>query len=247
MLAGLRAAGVRHIKIDWMAGIPGQTIGMFQKDRDLILRMRADEIVVTPFHPGMNSPLGLLGKSQWPPQLFAMTAQDIARRSQMIRLAREASQTLQRASALAFSPSQERLSTLGLGYGALSRLYGHARYTRTDKVYGVAMDMPREMRGYAIRNLMERGFVSADRFQAVFCKTLDEAFGNEGASLAAAGLLIRSEAGWRVPEAKTVYCRIIGAMLYEGVFKKRFQEQFQAFPMNYRQVEQDLVRLYDVI
>jgi hypothetical protein len=246
-LRRLREVGISYVKADWMVGIREQSINVFQKDLEWIISMGFDDVVITPFNPGRHPPLRGLENPNWKPRLFSMKTRDIVRRAEMLKIVHKAI----RGKARPFSPWAEKVSTVGLGHGALSHIRGRLKYTflnseaRVPDAYGVFMNIKREMRAYVVRNIMDCGWVDAGRVQDIFGLSLAKVLGKEVTSLLETGLLVKEETGWRVSLKTQVYWRIVGACLYEAEFEDWFRKRMKAYPQDYTLLNNDLLKLYN--
>ena len=262
----LRWAGISYLKVDWMVGLPEQPMEVFMADLEEILRSGPDEVLVTPFHPGRYAPLWSLRNSDWHSGERLLESANILQRSEKVRVARQRTSIYHQLRGGAGArqevpPSRERMSTLGLGYGAMSHIYGRLKYTRFTELvagnsrsgreggfrgaYGIAMSLEREKRRYVIERLSDRGEVDGESFEKVFGASLSDAFGHELKRLSAFGYLVNTPTGWQVPVRTRLYQSIVASLLYERNFKSWFQKRRDLCPERYAGVERNLVEIYD--
>jgi len=129
---GLRRHGVRHVSVDLLAGLPGQTLVSFRKSLDFALALEPDSVSVYPFACIRTTPYRV--------EVGEVGGRDVARREEMLALA---SGVLARRYPRDPSPlervgdSQQRVdrdyrngSVLGLGYSSRSYAKGVLSYVK---------------------------------------------------------------------------------------------------------------------
>ena len=232
-VAAARAAGIRQVNLDLLAGLPGETVASFERSVRKALALAPDSMSVNRYL-AESSPLAAYG--------YVADADEHQRASEMLlaadRVIREARRPTfprepltsagfgtqyvwdERGDARAYFQADMigPASVLTLGHGVLGHLHGGGFYTSdtslerwTDLL--LAGDPP-PVRAYAAGMRFERAFYLVDRvcrgtfepaaFRRVFSLDAQRAFGPELALLERRGLLVREgEGAWHKPPSLT--------------------------------------------
>lgn len=230
-VANARAAGVRAVNLDLLAGLPGETLESFAASVRAALALAPDALSVNRYL-AEQSPLAAFG--------YAPSADDNALADEML-LAADAivhaerpptrparpldapaygAQYVWDATGRAPAYAQEDMlgpaSVLALGHGGMGHLHGGAFTTAAgrpaDYVAALAEGRAPDALAWSPPPRFEPAFYAADRacrgalderdFARVFGRTLAHAFGPEFEFLLARGLLARANGRWSKPAAR---------------------------------------------
>jgi oxygen-independent coproporphyrinogen III oxidase len=202
-----REAGIRHINVDLMAGLPGQNDASLARTVEAVLSLRPDMIHVHPFYP--TSLTGFMkegGRITW---------EQVQARERMIEMCRKRVQARGyfplHFDALGITPgaynkqlsdSIEHLSAfLGLGAGAVSHLTGNYRFANEIDVMAYGEKVARTGTGiavaskltlkdemvYYVTSCLRYGPVDDGEFTRLFGRSVQRVFPKEIRSLARLG------------------------------------------------------------
>lgn len=228
--SNLRAAGIPHVNIDLIAGLPGQSMDSFLQSLDAIIKLKPDTLHINFFNPQIYTTFYRTGRR--------LTLADIFNRQMMLR---EGSRRI--ASSLPSSLEREGFekenqqfyfnryfnsSTIGIGYGAISNASGFLNYGkptnfkdymdaleagRLPRTFGYRLNRDLEMRAYVIKNLEHTGSLSAEQFQAIFHAPLRKTFKDEIAFLEK-----EKKVGWKDGVLTFVSPARLDQLLYSKIF-----------------------------
>ncbi len=225
-----RKHGIRHINVDVMMGLPGQTVESSLRDAATVASWRPEEIFIGEFSP-VNTPFAARGGKV--DEAHRLAVREAWRKS--FRILRAAGYHHRGTECFAsldpkartwagFFPFLRNSSLLGLGLGAVSWAWGSARYQNTSSLeeYGRLVDAGRfpaaaggtvtlrqEMIHFILTGL-EAGLLSAAEFRRLFGVPPERRFGDELRGLLGAGFLTLRRGLYKVsetPEAAFAYTK----------------------------------------
>jgi len=231
----LRAAGIPHLSVDLLVGLPGQSLDVFHRDLEFALSLDPDSLSINPFACIESTPFIAAGGRY--------SAEDRANREHMIREGHQVilDQVFPGAeghSAVAMDASQvldleyRGGSILGLGYSARSTVRDRLFYeTRRDHDHYVSRLLQRRfpdvvgwpiqrsdnMRTFVVDHLETHKEISRAVFRQVYSDEIDAHFADEIALARRAGLL--EDDGDRLfvpphPDDHQVHSTICGKLFY---------------------------------
>ena len=216
-----RKHGIKHVNVDVMMGLPGQTIESSLRDAATVASWRPEEIFIGEFSP-VNTPFARRGGSVSESHRLAARAAwkksfGILRAAGYHHRGTECFASLNpRARTWAgFFPFLRNSSLLGLGLGAVSWAWGSARYQNTDSLEeyarlagagrfpvaaGGAVTLRQEMIHFILTGL-EAGILSRGEFRGLFGCPPERYFGAELRKLSDAGALRLERGLYKVADA----------------------------------------------
>lgn len=216
-----RKHGIKHINVDVMMGLPGQTVESSLRDVATVAAWRPEEIFIGEFSP-VNTPFARRGGSvseshrraahaAWKESFRILKAAGYHHRGTECF----ASLDPKARTWAGFFPFLRNSSLLGLGLGAVSWAWGSARYQNTDSLgeysrmvgagrfpvaAGGAVTRRQEMIHFILTGL-EAGILSRAEFRGLFGHPPERYFGAELRGLSAAGVLRLERGLYKVAEA----------------------------------------------
>lgn len=228
----IRAAGIKYVNIELIAGLPCDSCGYFFKSLDLAMKLKPDTIHIDSFYPGPATRYFQEGHRLDDKAVNSRT-----------RLVNEAIALMRKKCPGAFErhgdPKENmqfylckkmRAPVPGLGWGATAHAVGYLQYEKKGtvgactealsrgkfpEVSGAAMDQNTEMRAYAVTCVEGVGFVSKADFKNIFGRDFYAVFRKEISQLAKLGLLSEEPSDFRLNRTDTAR-RILCAKLFYG-------------------------------
>jgi oxygen-independent coproporphyrinogen-3 oxidase len=245
--------GIKKIKFEWIVGIPGQTLNDIKKEFYFLRKMDPSEIVIVPHRKAFYNFIDNFRYKNIQPKLDVnVNFKEQVYYNLLLKTAKKLLENYPQKQSISF----ENFSVLGIGYGALSHIFGILQYTILDvylnqnnkkninNIYGTYMNFYRELRRYAILNFFESGNLEKEKIVNIFGQNALDIISNILKPFEEKGLISETNNNWSISKKSMLNNIIFSAMLYEKSIKDKFNKIKSKRKKYYKNLEKDLLKLY---
>ncbi|HNT98493.1 MAG TPA: coproporphyrinogen-III oxidase family protein [Elusimicrobiales bacterium] len=214
LVRAARAAGIKNVQLDLIAGLPFQSEAVFMSDVEKAARLDPERIYLFPFQSKSRVRLKA-PQASWLWDAYRRAVESLAGRGYELScgrwLYRKGGGDWPYSYDQGERMSRDFYSVLGLGAGAISYARHGARYQnetepaayaralragRLPVARGRVLGETEEMINFVLLNLLQRGTLEEKEFRSVFGRYARRVFGAELAALSAEGALTPTAEGW---------------------------------------------------
>ena len=244
--------GIKKIKFEWIVGIPGQTLNDIKKEFYFLKKINPSEIVIVPHRKAFYNLMDNFRYKNIQPKLpVNVNFKEHIHCNLLVKTAKKLLENYSQKQSISF----ENFSVLGIGYGALSHIFGILQYTILDvylnpnrekniNIYGTYMNFNRELIRYAILNFFESGNLEKDKMVNIFGQNAIDIISNILKPFEEKGLILETDKNWFISKKSMLNNAIFSAMLYEKSIKYKFNKIKSKRKKYYKNLEKDLLKVY---